>query len=195
MGSTDTEAFYLKWVAPATGLVTFSDTVGASYYGTLLNTSMQPVSDRGFIWSGTLSVAVKKGTTYYLKLEPTISDDTRQIGISVTNYKASNNKTQKKAVTLKKNKANTSVIVAGDTKYHWYKIKLTKKKVLNVTISAAGNGKYACVLVNSKGKQVTSFSGYNGKYKTYSKIKKGTYYLKVKNGSATSSGKYTIKYK
>lgn len=85
----------------------------------------------------TRTYGVKKGSTYYFKVE---SMGGVKVKATVTSLKKGSNTSRGKAKTLKEGKTATGVIVAGDKTVDWYKIKLTKKQKLKLTYSAKTNG-------------------------------------------------------
>ena len=171
----------------------------------------------------TRTYGVKKGTTYYIKIESAG-------GVKVAaNVKAVNKKAGTKrgnAKTLSKGKKAEGYIVAGSKAADWYKIKLTKQQKLKFYYSAKTNG---AVLMNSG--SIDCYNGikftlYDGKGKPFisgvnnydfanlldasptqtyflesqytgkkSGLKPGTYYMKVERYNSTSSGYYSLKWK
>ena len=85
----------------------------------------------------TRTYGVKKGSTYYFKVE---SMGGVKVKATVTSLKKGSNTSRGKAKTLKEGKTATGVIIAGDKTVDWYKIKLTKKQKLKLTYSAKTNG-------------------------------------------------------
>ena len=193
---------YVKFKPSKTGYVTFKMALSSTEYpysvGTvaLCNSKKTPLSkDDVYNTNGTdsrfytVTYGVEKGKQYYLKVYTEVG----------TKIKATF-KSQSKS------KAN------------WYKIKLTKKQKLKVTMGAQTNasGEYDGIkfsFYDGKGKLWTSESieyfsrGYKeSKWtqtyqmkdrrtgKTYP-ISKGTYYVKVERANRTSSGYYTLKWK
>ena len=129
----------------------------------------------------------------------------------------SNGSTRKKAKSLSKGKFTEALVPAGKSTTSWYKLKISKKHALSVTIESRmlqNKGKnlqlYIC---NSSGKKLnTSPIIVNGEatvtYKkkyvmnypkttfgTTASFPEGTYYLRVESKTKLSSGSYRIKWK
>lgn len=80
---------------------------------------------------------VRKGKTYYVKVE---SYGGVKLTATLKTVKKSKSNTWKKATTLKKNKFAKGVIIAGENKADWYKIKLTKRQKLKIIYKSKTNG-------------------------------------------------------
>ncbi|MDO4553617.1 MAG: hypothetical protein Q4B70_00550 [Lachnospiraceae bacterium] len=157
--------------------------------------------------------AVKKGV-YYIRV-PVSGQTPYQYQLRYDFVKVSEKSGTKKskAVTIKKNKTITGLIQSGEAlkKYDWYKIKLTKAQ--KVTLSFTGYGTdYICyeVIPANKKAEISLISlnsaakeyslNQTNKYKTFKKLAKGTYYIRVyKNTGGTAAkvdcGMYKIKWK
>lgn len=196
-----TTTFDVKFKADKTGLLTLFEHNGASWDVTLLNAKKNPLSPSIWQWgqsktNATSSFAVKKGSTYYFRLKAGIGSDDRVLSYSISGASASKNTSKKKAVTLKKGKAKSIVILSGDKKTHYFKIKMTKKKKLNMSFTATGHGDFTYDLIKGSKRVAIRRSGTNGPVKSVSKLKKGTYYFRIKlNTKSKSSGKFTLKLK
>lgn len=215
---------YIKFTAKNTGYVTVkmtnASTLGyADGYVALCDYKKAPLNATNEYWNTgydkaayyTRTFGVKKGKTYYIKVESTC-------GVTVTatfkTVKKANNSSKKKAATLNKNKKVTGVIVAGDKTVDWYKIKVTNdKQKVKITYSGKTNGN----LTSNDGIKVT-FCDSKGKvwysegaavspwvssrtYKAWCTVNgkvtgvgAGTYYIKVERSAKTSSGTYTLKW-
>lgn len=143
---------------------------------------------------------VKKGTTYYVKVDSTYSSTRGYYNLTVTNKKVSekSGSSKAKAVTLKKGAKKSGTIIAGDKTADWYKIKLTGKKAVKFTIKGATNGTIKADVYDGGRKMGTrSFPYYSGGMTVQSvgKWSKGTFYVKIYRGDAKSSGYYTISWK
>ncbi len=196
-----TATFDVKFKADKTGLLTLFERTGASWDVTLLNAKKNPLSPSIWQWLGsktnaTSSFAVKKGSTYYFRLKAGIGDDDRVLSYSISGASASKNTSKKKAITLKKGKSKSIVILAGDKKTHYFKIKMTKKKKLNMSFTATGHGDFTYDLIKGSKRVAIRRSSTNGPVKSVSKLKKGTYYFRIKlNTKSKSSGRFTLKLK
>lgn len=80
---------------------------------------------------------VKKGSTYYIKVK---SFGGVKISSSVVSVKKNAGTKRTNAKSLGKNKTVKGVIIAGSKAADWYKVKLTKKQILNFYFSAKTNG-------------------------------------------------------
>lgn len=81
---------------------------------------------------------------------------------------------------MKKNKTYKGIAVAGYSTNDWYKIKLTKKQVLNLYVKMDGSDKIALTIYNSNGRKIstttlTRSSDFGATQKFYSMVnyKKG----------------------
>jgi hypothetical protein len=189
-----TTTFDVKIKAEKTGLLTLQQYNNNSWYCTFLNSKKKALSDSLWNWGSTNSLAVKKGQTYYFRIKASIGNDDRTLSYSIAKAATAKNTSAKKAIQLKKNKSKATLILNGDKKWHYYKIKLTKAQKLNLSYTAAGNGEYLYSLLKGKKSVYVSRDTTKGKFYTYSKLSKGTYYFRVKCKSK-SSGKFTFKLK
>ncbi|MCM1257230.1 MAG: hypothetical protein NC307_05200 [Roseburia sp.] len=220
---------FIQFKAAKTGYVTFKMTNNSSEvaytngYVTLCDKNKKAISSRDMFQDqdsgaayNTVTYGVKKGTTYWLKVElyqlgTTIKADFKSQSKSSANSK-------KKAKNLGKNKEAKSIMIANENKADWYKIKLTKSQQLKLTFNVKTNGtsKYDGVkfsLYKSNGKTLFTSNAYDyisryysgkgtvtyymskkGSSKKYG-IPKGTYYVKAERANKTSSGYYTLKWK
>lgn len=191
-----TMTYDVKFKAEKTGLLNVTQFNNTSFYITLLNSKKKALSPSDFNWGRTNSYAVKKGSTYYFRLNASIGSDDRSISYSIAGASAPKNTSKKKAITLKKNKAKSIVLLSGDKKTHYFKIKMTKKKKLNLSFTTAGHGDFSYDLIKGSKRVAISRSGTNGPVKSVSKLKKGTYYFRIKlNTKSKSSGRFTLKLK
>lgn len=188
--------FDVKFKAEKTGLLNLTQYNNTSWYVTLLNSKKTALSNSLWNWGGVSSFAVKKGSTYYFRINASIGSDDRTLSYSISGASASKNTSKKKAITLKKGKKKTIVILPGDKKLHYFKIKITKKKKLNLSFTSIGHGSFSYDLIKG-GKRVAIIrSGTTGPVKSISKLSKGTYYFRVKlDTKDKSSGKFTLKLK
>lgn len=228
----DSDSFYYFKIKPTkTGYITItSDYIHGSKVA-LCNASKKLVSrsDKGYddfysagsqyAYQKVLNYGVKKGTTYYIRVQGASTDRTSDtalyesytdipyIGtIKWTNTAVKSikyGKTKKKALVIKKNKKKNGVIKAGSTKHQWFKIKTAKKKI-KISFSAKYNCGtiYARVHYKSYGKwyksrmfAMRSTDGYkNACTLTKNTSKKVTYYVEV-YPNYKASGAYALKWK
>lgn len=222
---------YIQFKPAATGYVTFkASNISAIYndtYGgmSLCNASKQVISEADEKYFTemsdakytTITYGVKAKTTYYLRVKAMGGTQvTATFKKLKVNKKALNNR--KKAKTISKGKSVKGVILAGDKKADWYKIKLTKSQKLKLSMTAktSGGSAYSGIKVTfckSNGKNF--LSGYDSvifasrshssdsatfiKRDVYTRkvygIDAGTYYVKVEPYVTSSSGYYTLKWK
>lgn len=216
---------YIKFKAKNTGYVTIKMTNAstldyANGYLTFCNSKKKALNAASEKWDTsydkaayyTRTFGVKKGQTYYVKIESVY-------GVKVTatfkKVTKSNNSSKKKAKTLKAKTTAKGVIIAGDKTADWYKIKVTGNKKVKISYTGKTNGDsdYNGIKVSfydSKGKLYTSnaydwvspftTSGTSKYYRVYSLsgkqtgVEPGTYYIKVERYNKTSSGYYTLKW-
>lgn len=216
---------YIKFKATNTGYVTIKMTNASSLdyafgYLTFCDSKKKALNSSNEKWDTaytkspyyTRSFGVKKGKTYYVKIET-------GYGVKVTatfkKVTKKNISSKKKAKSLKAKTTAKGVIIAGDKTADWYKIKVkgNKKVKLTYTAKTNGNGYYDGIKVSfykSNGKLYTSdaydyvspwrSSSYSQYYRQYTISKKiigvedGTYYVKVERANKTSSGYYTLKW-
>lgn len=191
-----TMTYDVKFKAEKTGLLSLTQFNHTSFYVTLLNSKKKALSPSYFNWGETNNYAVKKGSTYYFRLNASIGNDDRSISYSIAGASAPKNTSKKKAITLKKGKTKNIVLLAGDKKTHYFKIKMTKKKKLNLTFTTAGHGDFTYDLIKGSKRVAIRRSSTNGPVKSVSKLKKGTYYFRIKlNTKSKSSGRFTLKLK
>lgn len=143
----------------------------------------------------TVTYGVKKNTTYYLRVKL----------LGSASYKCKFHKISKSSCTSKSkakevaaNKKMKGVITTGDKTAVWYKIKVSKKQILNLYYSGKTNDKlqftFSGTYLKTTKRYVTPES--SKEYHTYSleRVQPGTYYIKVEPENALSSGYYTIRW-
>lgn len=239
MYNAQDSATYIKFKPAKTGYVTvkMSKNNTSQYsraYGwvTLCNSKKSALSKEEVFDTGrsdskyyTFTYGVKKNTTYYFRIELFAQDSYGYALAYPTNVKftfvkqdKSNKNSKSKAKTIKAGQKVTGVMIAGENKADWYKIKLTKNKIVKLNYSAKSNGNNANTdgikisFLNSKGKLWKSgsydnvsrlfpkngfefYSYYSNNPSKHLGIKKGTYYVKVERANKTSSGFYTLSWK
>lgn len=216
--------YYIKIRPTKTGIITFEDDFSHGYSIVLCNTKKQVISvgnnygspgdflswDSGYKWQRTINYGVKKGKTYYIRLRggsisrANLQTGTPYIGtVKWTNKSikpAKSGKSKKKAVTLKKGKNVRGLIVAGDRKGKWYKIKSNYKQT-KITCSAKNcNGAIVAeVMYKSGGKwekincKGVRSSDPSRSIVMYSTKNKNTYYVKV-HPEKKDTGVYYLKW-
>jgi hypothetical protein len=167
---------------------------------------MKLVSKGSSLASGSVT-GLEKGT-YYVKLSNG-SNSYYSIKYKFTSITDKSGAKKSAAATMKLGTASKGLILATDkaSKEDWYKIKLTKAKVATLTLTGDVSGDITLSFYGSDGElfgqlyidEYTNESSgvpyvetYNGKEH---KLPKGTYYIKVKKDSASTSGSYSIKVK
>lgn len=178
----------------------------ASVYVTLCNKNKKAVSDEIYVYdeSPYTYFAVSKGT-YYIKTRVS-SDKLYNVKYSFTQVKEKSGSKKSKAVTIKKNKTVKGVLTANNkSQTDWYKIKMTKKQVLKLTLKSfhtgtTGDIKIQIIPANKNmtiiGDTVRLYSSTQSQTaKSKGKWSAGTYYLKVSKADKKASGYYQIKWK
>lgn len=215
----------IKYKAANTGYVTIkfqsaSQKYTSGYgYVTFCDKNKKTLGESEEVWSTaykdsayyTRTYGVKKGQTYFFKVK---SYGGFKMTATSKTVKKSNGNSRQKAKSLTKGKNASGVIIAGDSKADWYKIKMTQSKKLKLTYSAKTNGdssKYGIKVTffDKNGKKWTSdsyntmttgnpkngmdiymYSNFGSKHS----IPTGTYWVKVERASKQSSGYYNIKW-
>lgn len=213
---------WIKYKAPADGYISLkanyaSATAKYSFGGWSLYDSSKyiPLSDKNISYNTKQSdssywhsstFGVKKNSIYYLRVKA-------YNGVKITcSFKKINEKAGAKrlsAVSLKKNKSKTGLVLAGNDIPDWYKVKLSQKSSLNLYFKVRSEGKFRISLYSEAGKglcykifeytpkeQKISIRLRNLKTgKITSKVDAGTYYIKIERADGTSNGYYTLKWK
>ena len=146
---------------------------------------------------------VEKGKTYTLRLYVDACKNKRVpiiANINIGTAKVSTGSTTKKAAHILNKGVKYSGFLLGRGDTRWYKLKLTKTQKVNI---------HCCSYSNNKSQDITIYKGvrklnlknssvddgeiyYDHIYK--STLKKGTYYIRFKNGGE-ASGRYCISWK
>lgn len=220
---------WIKFKAGATGYVTIKMKEASKNYSysagyiTLCNSKKSAIGQKKEYWQTnssynlqkTKTYGVKKGKTYYFRVECAAG---AKLTATVKAVKKSTANTKAKAKSLAKKKAVTGVMIAGENKADWYKIKLTKSQILKLTYSAktSGENDYAGIkvsfyksngklFINSGTKRSVDWvsplnpSSWMRFYRTVNYVQKigipaGTYYVKVERYDKYSSGYYSLKW-
>ena len=218
--------YYFIKIKPAkTGIITFKDDFSRGYSIVLCNAKKKIVSvgnnyssvEDFLSWNSPykeqtfINYGVKKGLTYYIRLKGGSTEradyqsSTPYIGtVKWTNKAikpAKSGKSKKKAVKLKKGKKVKGLIVAGDKKGKWYKIKSKYHQTKIICSAKNCNGAIvADVMYKSGGKwQKTRCTGVrrsnpSGSVVIYSTTKKNTFYVKV-HPEKKDSGVYYLSWR
>lgn len=185
-----------------------------STYGnvTLYNADKKAVSEKiSYSSSGNneLCFGVKKGRTYYLKVENFYGSSTEsnaygvRYTISGMTDKAYSSKSKAKVLKRKASSTANLFTASTGTATDWYKINVSAKRKTEIKINASWiESGYLTVTVYKGSKKVGTGKVYAGNSNTfqitygttYGKANKGTYYIKVVK-SKKANGKYTIQYK
>ena len=141
---------------------------------------------------------VKPGT-YYLRY---IGSDGYKLHLD---YKYCSRKaatSKKKAKTIKAKQKVSGFFYKDEKKTHWYKLKLTKKKKIRLSLTSYGSGAMRVYLM---GPRILAKNSYIWCYDTsytdimgnrYNRsLSKGTYYLKVVKENAATSGMYVVSWR
>lgn len=219
---TENTTLYYKVTPTKTGVmtVTLKEYGNSTSYGyvTLMNSSKKALSEKIQYSSSNSSYkvrfGVKKGVTYYLKVEGVYGklDNCYKYGIRYTVSAATDRalSTKAKAMTLKRGATATKTLFVGSraTSTDWYKFKVTAKRetVVKVDFSKMRGGsgsdsKATITFYRGSTKIGNSTTLYAGQYSsytitygtTYGKANAGTYYVKIVK-SAKLNGQYSIKY-
>ena len=226
-------AHYIRFKAENNGYITIKMTDASKKYTpegylTFCNSAKKALGQKREVWSTdskygkapyyTRSFGVKKGKTYYIKIESSAG-----VKVTATFKKVTKSKCNSKssAKTLKAKTTAKGIIIAGEKTVDWYKIKLTGNKKVMLTYTAKTNGDtdnsgIKISFCKADGSLYTAgsstqapssdwvspwtssgWSKYCRKYLISGKetgLAAGTYYVKVERYNKTSSGYYTLKW-
>ena len=198
---------YVKYKATQTGyLKTSTDTSSKMVKITLCDKSKKSLSGESLA-SEEPTYGVKKGKTYWIKLKNPWSTSAGYYTFTLNNGKVKESKagkSQKKAVTIKKNKNIKGWIEAGKKEgkqADWYKFNLTGKKSVKIYMKGGTNDKINVTVYEKIGSRTrkigtrTVNNNFNNIIPSRGKWSKGTYWIKISRGTAKSSGYYTLKWK
>lgn len=218
--SNASEFIYMPFQVKKDGYVTFTanntpENAGDHFRGTwfLCNSAKKEITstgDCGFWEDDKITLAVKGGNTYFLKVK--CSDEKIVIDHQYREVSDKSGNKKSKAYKLKKNKKAEGLLMAGESKVDWYKITLTKKQVLKITVAEKSYRGLGMKVYDSKGDEVYGFyygspsstdtlndpqtlasKDYSGNLK---KLPKGTYYVKIYgDNEAKCCGYYSLKWK
>lgn len=216
-------AIYLKVRTSRSGILHFMCNADSGVTVKYLNSKKKAISSNSLLYKKVLTgIGVQANKNYYIKLwkpESVTSGTTtiQNIKYQIDSVSSSNSNKKSKARTLSKGKYTNTLVPAGKTTTSWYKMKVTKKQKLSITVESRllqNNGKnlklYIC---NTNGKKINkkpiviageASAVYKKKYimkypkttfATTVAFPQGTYYLRVESNTKTTSGSYRIKWK
>lgn len=230
---SDTEAHYvsgkytwIKYRAPKNGYITVTANFGSRKYNksqgywrlyasnkkTALSESTSNrlsysvgVGNIGSKYARQSIFGVKKGTTYYLRVQ---AYDGVVISCKFKEVNEKSGKKRSKAPVLKKEKTVTGLILPKDKNKDWYKIKIKKAQNIRVYFDVKTDGKFKLTLCSIIGSKLRSgkygyttkareivFKQHNSITNKNSKMNAGTYYIKVEPVDKYSSGYYKLRWK
>lgn len=156
-------------------------------------------SDSSSNWMKYLVYGVKKGSTYYIRVNDSSYGNYNYYNMSyyISGVNNKSGASKSKAKTLKKGKYVEGSLVAGSSRTDWYKYKKTKSKVV-IYLKPIITNYDVNITVYQRGKSVYHTFGrgdtVNYKY-TFTSNMKGTIYIKMSRNNKYSSGYYKIKIK
>lgn len=196
VGQKDAQTNYFKFKAGKTGYLQVKNVGNGGYNKVVLCNRSKKALSGGQYLSYNPTFGVKKGTTYYLKIKANSNSNGGYI-FKVTNkaIKEKSGTSKKKATALKKKKAVSGTVIAGNGQADWYKFNLTGKKNVNITAKGAVSGTLKLEVYQGSKKlsgNVSLKDAFNVKNKDLSlgKWSKGTYYVKISRTDKKSSGYY-----
>lgn len=223
--TSEKNAVAFKVKAKRTGNLQFMCDAGNILAVRYLNSKKTPVSNNVLIKGKALSgIGVQSKSTYYIRIWNPEGTTEGTTGIFNMKFQvprdistASACKMRSGAKVLKQGSYQETLVLAGKTSVAWYKINMSKKKKIKISVESRmfqNNGKCLQVtLYNKAGKKLNSkaivisdklsVANKNKKYKMKYPVKHisptvkfpaGTYYVKITSGTKTSSGSYRIKW-
>lgn len=197
VGQKSGQTNYFKFKAAKTGYIEIKSSETFDKV-TLCNSKKKALSGQTYTKYAP-TYGVKKGTTYYVKVESNYNTDGGYT-LQLTNKGISEKSGAKKAkaVTIKKGKAKKGTIIAGNGQADWYKFRVTSKKKVTVTIKGSTNDRLKVAVYQGSrnmGGGTFWYSDASRSWKSIGKLSKGTYYIKICRANAQSSGWYSISWK
>lgn len=149
---------------------------------------------------------VKKGTTYNLRVQAYMGAN---ISLKFATVSEKSGSKQSKAKSLQKGKEITGILTAGKKESDWYKVNLSSDAYLRldmkffiedrIQVQVKGPGIRTATDVftykDNNTKQPYRFGTGSGAYFRERKVRKGTYYIQIKQLTNTSTGAYKLKWK
>lgn len=199
---------WFKYKASATGIISIYqkyDSNGSAYIK-MCDSKKKKIASPVYTSSNQTATqnkavfAVKKGATYYIKIE---GSGFYSLKAKITPVKEKSGSTKVKAQAIKLGSGVKGTIMASDSKSDWYKLKLTSPARLKLTLQGNANskddgicfrllgaygGEYE-VIIDEPGFKFkdTIATTYNGK------LSSGTYYIQIYKYDKLSNGNYTFK--
>lgn len=142
-----------------------------------------------------VTYGVKKNTIYYIQIN---AQGAAVFNCKFTKIKENSGSKKSGAKFLKKKQLAKGILEAGSQKADWYKIKLTKKQVLNFYYSGKTNGKirftFSGIYLKTSKRYVTRGGEAVNRAYSAERVQPGIYYVKIEPANVTSSGYYTLKW-
>lgn len=202
------DKYYFQYKAEKTGKVTVSLPYQHGSYVTLLNAKKKALSEAEWVSGGAntgkFTFAVKKGTTYHFLVTSNgiNAGNIQSISVKNTAVKEKSGAKKKKAVKIKAKKTVKGTILPGSKTADWYKFSLKKKKKVTLNFNGNITGGLKITVYTKGGKKIGSYVNNGGSHvlrlthsRTYGKVDKGTYYIKISRNNSLSSGAYSLKWK
>ena len=221
--SNQDNAIYLKIETNKSGILNFMCDANETVVMKYLDKDQKIISNSFRLADQTLTgIGVLPDQLYYIKMWRPDGQEEGTTTISGIKYQIrkveqTGNYTKSKAATLAEGEYNSTLVPAGKSTKAWYKLDVTQKKKLSITIESRmlqNNGKCLRMYIyNTEGKKINTSpiviakeakAKYkNKKYimvyprttlKTTAEFPPGTYYLRVDSRTSTSSGAFRIKW-
>lgn len=196
VGQYSSQTNYFKFKAKSTGYIKVSKD---GYNAKIALTNSKKKALTKYITGKSVYYGVKKGTTYYIKINAYSNPDGGYV-LKVTNsaIKEKSGSKKSKAATMAYKKYKNGTIIAGSSQSDYYKFKVPKKKKVKIVLKGRTNERINVKVY--KGKKVIGssnlYSSNSGlTLKSSGKLTPGTYYVKVSRGTKYSSGYYKMYWK
>ena len=206
-----TGTIYHKFTVPASGILAVSGNKSYSWGTgsmnvTICNSKKKELTYSNYVNASSdryLTYGIKKGT-YYLK---TSGNSNYVLACSFTKVADKGAASKSKAYSVTQKKVITGVIPMGEnqSKADWFKIKVGKNKKLYFDIASSCSGKIRFQLYGpsvKSGCTIATISKGEGNYyignlvtRKATKLKAGTYYVKVSRSTKSATGIYSFKYR
>ena len=198
VGQKEEQTNLFKFKASSTGYIRVDAESDYRVTVTLLSSSKKALSSAASNYY-TPVYGVRKGATYYIRVKSGYNSG-GGYNIKVTNSKISekSGSSKSKAVNIKRKATVKGTVTAGESRSDWYKLKLSGKKNVTLTVKGATNDRLKVEIYSGK-KKIKTSTFYNSTksltLKSVGKWKKGTYHIKVSRGNSKSSGWYSLNWK
>ena len=201
--------YYVKIKPSKTGYITFSISKDLSGYITLCDSKKKALCKESWIYGNSsyskyVTFAVKKNTTYYIKMRSSDSIFSTKYSFKAVTEKSGSK--VKNAVSFKKGKTVSGLILPGESKKDYYKFTLSKSQTVKLKIKgnvSSGSIQIKIYSDSKLKKSAGSTSIYNyghsitltsGTFGKTGKLSKGTYYIVVQRTDKYSNGNYSIQW-